>query len=189
MLKDELLPELLQHRSTIRIWSAGCYRGQEAYSAAILLNEAAPHQHHTVLGTDRDAWLLAQAEAGGPYTHSDVENLSQAQRAHYLLPDAPPHFVNPSLRQKVIFQQHDLLQDAFDSDLDLILYRNVEPCFSAAVNEALYHKFYAALRCGGVLFVGSVDAGPPSGLFGFQRHRGCLYQKVSPERIAEGKAK
>ena len=66
--------------SGINIWSAGCSRGQEPYSIAILLAELTSlRQQHYILATDLDRAALAHAKAGGPYNESDMTRVSESQ--------------------------------------------------------------------------------------------------------------
>ena len=74
-LEQLVLPELLRHRASLRVWSAGCSNGSEAYSLSILLQELGPSHRYSVLGTDVDQTILDRARAGTGYLASDVRNV------------------------------------------------------------------------------------------------------------------
>lgn len=184
-LRQQVLPNLMQSalrlkppRSRLRIWSAGCSIGAEAYTLVILLDEITFGGRHFILASDVDRGALNKARDGGPYTPEEVQNLSTAQRLNYLQPGGPPFYVQPSLRRRVEFIEHDLLSDPPPEDLDLIVCRNVVIYFTAEAKGALYRKFYQALRPGGVLFLGATEVIPRSHELGFRYFGLSFYQKV-----------
>jgi chemotaxis protein methyltransferase CheR len=177
VLQYQLLPRLLESRPSLRIWSAGCHLGKEPYGLAMILDELDPARKHYILATDRDQVLLTRARAGGPFTDRDIEQLSPRQGARYLQVGGPPFFVTDRLMRMVNFRQHDLLADRFESNFDLILYRDVEPFFTPSVGHRLHLKFFEALRPGGVLFIGSTDTIPHWQDIGFHRYNAALYHR------------
>ncbi|MFZ5808890.1 MAG: CheR family methyltransferase [Chloroflexota bacterium] len=184
-LAEQVLPGLLKEAfarspldAGLRIWSAGCSIGAEPYTLAILLDEIAPRRRHTILATDFDQGALSKARQGGPYTSEEVQNLTPAQRMAYLKAGGPPHFIQESLIKKIIFQQHNLFGDPFPSEQDLIVCRNVVIYFTAAAKDELYRRFNAALRPGGVLFVGATEIIPHPQDYGFRGFGISFYKKV-----------
>ncbi|OQY47609.1 MAG: hypothetical protein B6242_04645 [Anaerolineaceae bacterium 4572_78] len=157
-LRNKTLPELLTNGSSLKIWSAGCSRGQEPYSIAILLAELTSlRQQHYILATDLDRAALAHAKAGGPYNESDMTRVSESQlKKHFILRE-DGYYVNLNLQRKIKFQQHNLLTDKFNSGFDLIICRNVVIYFTAEVKNTLYNHFCQALRIGGILFIGGTE--------------------------------
>ena len=157
-LQTIILPEILRHRSSLRVWSAGCSHGQEAYSVAILLAEATSSStKHYILATDIDTSALERGRAGGPYLADELVHIPPLLRQHYFNSQPSGYQVNDSLRRSVIFRQHNLLADPFTGSFDLIICRNVVIYFEAAAKEKLYERFGKALRPGGVLFVGGTE--------------------------------
>jgi chemotaxis protein methyltransferase CheR len=184
-LRQTILPELLKEALRLRpqspglrAWSAGCSIGAEPYSLAILLDELSPSRCHTILATDLDLGALAKAKDGGPYTADEIENLTPSQRTAYLMPGGPPFYLKESLRKKVEFRAHNLLSDAYESNLDLIICRNVVIYFTAETKDSLYRKFHAALRPGGILFVGATEIISQPQQIGFRGHGISFYQKI-----------
>jgi len=75
-LAGQVLPELLQERRRLRIWSAGCSNGAEAYTLAMILHDlGAIDTGHYILATDIDTDVLEKAKQGGPYTREDVQEV------------------------------------------------------------------------------------------------------------------
>jgi len=183
-LKEQVLPPLMQSalrlkppRSRLRLWSAGCSIGAEPYTLAILLDELTPGKRHFILASDIDRGALGKARDGGPYTADEVQNLSPLQRLTYLQPGGPPFYIQPFIRQRVEFIEHNLLADALPDDLDLIVCRNVVIYFTAEAKEGLYRKFHQALRPGGVLFLGATEVIPRPHEVGFRPFGLSFYQK------------
>jgi chemotaxis protein methyltransferase CheR len=157
-LRERILPELLRQRAAPRIWSAGCSRGQEPYSLAMLLRATCrPDQRYHVLATDLDSSALDWARAGGPYTAEDIAGVPPELARRYLSQCQDGWWVSADLRRQISFRQHDLLRDTFDTAFDLIVCRNVTIYFTGETREALYQRFHTVLRPGGILFVGGTE--------------------------------
>ncbi len=160
-LQNSILPDLLRRRSALRIWSAGCSHGQEAYSLFILLNEAKNFEYqHQILATDIDASALEWARAGGPYTLDEISNVSPDLRLRYFTVSQNKYWINEPVRQKVSFRQHNILADPIASKFDLVICRNVVIYFETEAKESLYKRLADAIRPGGILFVGGTEIVP-----------------------------
>lgn len=155
-LRDSVLPGLCSDRRPLRVWSAGCSYGAEPFTLAMILDEMAPGVRHRITATDIDERILAKAREGR-FTDADVRHVPAEARGRYLEPRGGLYTVAPSLRQRVDFRRHNLLADPFPSGLDLIVCRNVIIYFTENAKAALYRRFRAALRPGGVLFVGGTE--------------------------------
>jgi len=181
-LQKSILPDLLKGRPKLRVWSAGCSRGHEPYTLAIILAElSGAYRQHEMLATDIDHSALGWAQAGGPYSADDVSNVAAALLDRYFKRQPDGYYVNDLVRRRVTFRYHNLLSDPFENGLDLIICRNVVIYFTAEVKDQLYRRFCAALRPGGVLFVGgteivprAMEIGLQSAGIGFYRRNGAL---------------
>ena len=160
----------------LKLWSAGCSIGAEAYTLAMLMSEAAPLQSYSLLATDLDRGALEKARARGPYAEEDILNLHPAQRRKYLTP-AAPYYVSESLQKRIRFEEQDLLLDQFETGFDLIICRNVVIYFTAEAKDALYARFCAALRPGGILFLGGTEIMSGPAKYGFQNFGISFYRK------------
>lgn len=177
-LRKKILPELLRTRSRLRIWSAGCSQGHEPYSLAILLAEiGSAYANHYILATDLDNSALTFAQAGGPYTEDKIVNVSDALRRRYFRAAPEGHYVVETIRRRVTFQYHNLLEDPFEDDFDLIVCRNVVIYFSVETKNKLYRQFRNALRPGGIFFVGSTEVLPYSAKLGLESTGISFYRR------------
>ncbi len=180
-LGKDIVPSLLEKSSfsskELRVWSAGCSIGVEAYTLAILLNESAPGRKCSLLATDMDRGALAKARAGGPYLAEEIRNLTPEQREKFLKP-GPPYFIKDELVHKITFQEQDMLTERFGNDFDLIVCRNVIIYFTTEAKTMLYSKFHDALRPGGVLFLGGTEIISKPADFGFRNIGISLYKKI-----------
>jgi chemotaxis protein methyltransferase CheR len=167
-LRDQLLPALTataaREGRALRIWSAGCATGEEAYSLALLarplaLSAAVPAQ---IVATDISGRALAAARAGR-YAERAVALMSPTERERCFLPRETakdPYEVRPELREAVEFRGHNLVADPppFPAgQADLILCRNVTIYFSRDTTAKLARRFHAALRPGGFLLLGHAE--------------------------------
>jgi chemotaxis protein methyltransferase CheR len=157
ILKTEVLPALFAASTRLNIWSAACSCGQEPYSLAMLLEEASPIYHHRIFATDIDESALEQARNGGPYTSYDVRNVDKRLLEKYFAKKDAGYYVNDCLKKKIIFQRHNILNDTFEHNFDLIVCRNVIIYFSEEVRDNLYKKFHSSLKPTGVLFLGGSE--------------------------------
>ena len=179
-LGAEILPYLLREAGGIRelkLWSAGCSIGAEAYTIAMLMAEIAPLRKYSLLATDLDHGVLQKARLRGPYTQEDIRNLSTVQRQKYITSVAP-YYVSESLQKHIRFDEQDLLSAQFDSHFDLIVCRNVVIYFTTEAKDRLYAKFSAALRPGGILFMGGTEIISGPSQYGLQNFGISFYKKI-----------
>ena len=162
-IAQEIIPRILAGKSQdepIRVWSAGCASGEEAYSVAMLLAEAlgaeAYHRRAKIYATDVDENALGLARAAS-YSSRDVQSIPAELRAKYLESVGGRWVVRLDLRRSVIFGQQDLMQDAPISRLDLLLCRNTLMYFNAKAQARILSRFHFALRDSGYLFMGKVE--------------------------------
>ena len=149
---------------TIRVWSAGCASGEEAYTLALLAAEAfAPGPPPVdVLGTDVSSAALAAA-AAGRYRERAVRGLEPSLRERYLDRQTDgSYLVGHRLRALVRFRRHNLVRDPVpplgESHFDLIVCRNVLIYFDAPTIAQVIESLQRSLRRGGMLMLGAADA-------------------------------
>lgn len=165
-LRTEFVRPLVQRRgkaTDIRVWSAGCATGEEAYSLAILFAEAfgdLPPPGFKVFATDVDEAALEVARRG-QYSLSQLTGLTEAQRKRFFLQEGDTYQVRKELRKFVIFGRHDLLKDPPIAQLNLLACRNVLIYLGEEQKTAILARFGYALRPGGVLFLGKAEAPSP----------------------------
>lgn len=171
---EYIIPDLLagiENRSEIRIWSAGCATGEEAYTIAILLYEALKELDSVtfkVIGTDISAKAINAAKQG-KYQSPTLKNLPKQFFTKYFCPssDGRYHQICDEIRNVVNFYVGDLTKFQPPSYLDAIFCRNVLIYIEKGMQHDLLTKFYHSLRKPGFLILGKAEAiiGKPSELF------------------------
>jgi len=178
-LRTNVLPGLLAQRKAapLSVWSAGCSYGAEAYTLAMLLHEASPAVPHRIKGTDIDLAILAKADRPS-FSAADMVNISPARRQAHFHEARDAFQPKAHLRTRVLFGPHDLLAGPYPrAEYDLILCRNVVIYFNDDAKERIYRGFHAALRPGGVLFVGGTERLSDHKTIGFELLRPFFYRK------------
>ncbi len=149
--------------SPIRVWSAGCSSGDEAYSLAVLFHHHAEQTGGVdaigrvqILGTDIDRGSLEAAERA-EFTEADFADTPRDLRARYFS-GGPPYRLDDDIRRLVRFEYRDLLsQRSPPGRHQLIVCRNVLIYFDRETQERLFQSFHDALAPGGFLVLGKVE--------------------------------
>lgn len=175
-LEEKVIPDLLARSPRLNIWSAGCSIGAEPYSLAMILMDKTPGVRHRILATDLDVEMLAKAKLG-TYTANELKNIPPARMGKYFKQNGANYTVDDEVKARVEFQRHNLLLDKFETGFDLILCRNVVIYFTEEAKDALYRRFFAALKPGGVFFVGGTEAILNFREIGFQHYLPFFYRK------------
>jgi two-component system CheB/CheR fusion protein len=162
-LQHQTLPRLLNEKSErrqIRIWSAGCASGEEAYTLAMILAEALGidqfRQRIKIYATDIDEEALTQARHAS-YSDRDLKSVPDELQQKYFEEVGGRSVFRPDLRRVVIFGRHDLVQDAPISRLDLLVCRNTLMYFNAETQARILDRFHFALNNTGILFLGKAE--------------------------------
>jgi len=162
-LQREVMPDLLalaEPAREIRVWSAGCATGEEAYSLAIAFTEALgvdeTAKRVKIYGTDVDNDALRDARMG-VYPSKNLDSMPPELRDKYFEQTGSQFAFRPDLRRRVIFGRHDITRDAPISRLDLLLCRNTLMYFNVETQAQVLDRFHFALREGGYLFLGKAE--------------------------------
>lgn len=165
-IEQDILPRLLSTRDPsepLRIWSVGCSTGEEPYSLGMLVAEAMERrqQQHKVqiFATDLNSRAISVARAG-VYPASIAPELSPSRLSRFFTRemDGGPYRVLKSLRDMMVFSEHDVIRDPPFSRLDLIACRNLLIYFEADLQKRLIPLFHYALKPGGTLFLGPSES-------------------------------
>ncbi|HVK11841.1 MAG TPA: chemotaxis protein CheB, partial [Gemmataceae bacterium] len=156
----EVLPALLGRLPAgdeFRLWVAGCATGEEAYSLAVLVREAADALPRPVpvkiFATDAHRASLDTAGAG-VYPEAALAGMSPERLTRFFTRTAGGYQVSAELRKMVVFAQHNVLKDAPFTRLDLVACRNLLIYFQPAAQKRVLSLFHFALKTGGALFLG-----------------------------------
>jgi two-component system CheB/CheR fusion protein len=162
-LTETVIPALLAELppdQPIRVWSAGCASGEEAYTIAMLLAEAVgPEQFRDrvkIYGTDVDEEALTQARLGS-YESRAVEEVPPQLLQKYFDRVNDQFVFSKELRRRVIFGRHDLIQDAPISRVSLLTCRNCLMYFNAEAQAQILSRFHFGLREHGILVLGKAE--------------------------------
>jgi two-component system CheB/CheR fusion protein len=158
-LQERVLPDLIdaarKDGRELRIWSAGCSSGEEAYSLAIVLAEALGDEQvpARIFATDVDAAAIAFARRG-IYPPGALKGVPTALRSRHFHKSPDGFEVAKRLRGMMIFGEHDIGARAPFPRIDLILCRNVLIYFTPPMQRGALETFAYSLRAGGRLVLG-----------------------------------
>lgn len=171
LLEETILPELIARRSaqrSIRIWSAGCSTGEEAYSLAMAVDQLLPSRRSwkvCILGTDINRRALEYAKQGS-YRQWAFRMVKSDLQQRYFVEQAETWVLKDHIRTMVTFHLGNLFKDAFPSpisgiyDMDLILCRNVFLYFEPDAITHVTKKMTDVLTRGGCLMTGHNELSP-----------------------------
>jgi two-component system CheB/CheR fusion protein len=198
-LRTEILPSLIesarQQDNGLRIWSAGCATGEEAYSIAILVCEALGDSidrfNLRIFATDLDADAVTFARRG-VYPAAALANLSEQMIDRYFTESEGEFEIKKRVRALTVFGQHDLGQRAPFPRIDLALCRNVLIYFTPELQKRALHLFAFSLKEGGYLVLGKAETTSPlPEHFTLEQSRLKIYRRhgdrvlIPPVRIRE----
>lgn len=163
----EVLAELAENRR-VRIWSAACSDGREAYSLSMLAHDddRIDPTAVSILGTDIKPEILRAARAGEYHAsetndiEGQLEPLSGNDR--YIERDGDVYRVSEEVKSLVSFRRHDLVQERPPDTFDLVVCRNLFIYINSEAKEAIFDTLGSALSPNGYLTIGMTETVPPS---------------------------
>lgn len=162
-LRQDFIPRLFENRepdNPVRAWVAGCATGEEAYSIAMMLIEQARQcdstSRITVFATDIDTDALTFARHGR-YPAAAMARVPPDLMRKYFETDGEFYKVRDSLRETILFSEHNALRDPPFSRLDLVSCRNVLIYLDASIQESILQTFHYVLRDTGYLMLGASE--------------------------------
>ncbi|RQD67200.1 MAG: protein-glutamate O-methyltransferase CheR [Tindallia sp. MSAO_Bac2] len=156
VLEKDIMPSILQKSKKPKIWSAACSTGEEPYTLVMLMNKFMPLSEIEIHATDIDSGALEKADIG-MYNEKATKNLPPDDVKRFFLRNGDFYQIKKEVKDQVKFKKHNLLEDKYPDNCDLIICRNVMIYFTEDTKSVMYHKFHDALKPGGVLFVGSTE--------------------------------
>jgi len=194
-LRDVAVPQLLERHearpSNLKIWSAACSAGAEAYTAAMVLQDmvnagksnARKDFRFSILGTDISTEILDEARTA-IYQRAFVSPVPAQMQQRYMMRSKDPRQdvvrITPELRRKVHFERLNLMDEAypFDRNVDVIFCRNVLIYFDKSTQAAVLTRLVSHLRPGGYLMLGHSESMAGSGIAGLQSVVPTVYQAI-----------
>jgi chemotaxis protein methyltransferase CheR len=148
----------------VKIWSAGCSSGEEAYSFAILMSQSGFRDKTFICGTDVNITVLKEARKG-TYSLRSMKTNAENYRSCGLAGSLDSYFttsydtmsIQSELKKNVLFSVHNLVSDAAFDEFNLISCRNVFIYFETSLQEQILDVFYHSLKPGGYLCLGSKE--------------------------------
>lgn len=162
-MAEEVIPQLVAARppySPLRVWSAGCASGEEAYTAAMVLARVLGEQTFRnrvkIYATDVDEEALDYARLAA-YSPRQVEDVPRDALDRFFERTDQRYVFRKDLRRCVIFGRNDLVQDAPISRIDLLICRNTLMYFMADTQSQILRRFHFALDDEGMLLLGKSE--------------------------------
>lgn len=177
LLDKEIIPELIaKFGRNLKIWSAACSTGDEPYSLVMAISKHLPLSQIKILATDIDKQVIAKAKVG-LYNEKSIAGVPEDLKKRYFTQIGPSFQISNEIKSRVEFKEHNLLKDAYPSDCNLIVCRNVLIYFTEEAKEEIYRKFERALKPGGLLFIGSTEQIIEYREIGYERKNSFFYLK------------
>jgi chemotaxis protein methyltransferase CheR len=162
-LSENIIP-ILKTYPFIKIWHAGCSTGQEAYSMAIIMQEEGLYDRTTIYATDFNQEALNKAKEGifsnamiKEYTANYQLAGGKESFSNYYISHYDNIIINQSLKENIVWANHNLVTDNVFAEVHLILCRNVLIYFDNNLQNKVQKLFYGSLVNGGILCLGSKE--------------------------------
>ena len=189
-LETRVIPQLIAKtnpQEEIRCWVTACATGEEAYSLAILLDEAVNRANKPIkfriFATDIDKSALEKATQG-IYSHTITNDINPERLERYFFRKENSWQVIRKLREKILFAPHDLTKDAGFTRMNLISCRNVLIYLQSNLQQQVLRNLHFSLASKGILFLGEAEAlGYIEPEFKNLDTRGKIYQKLRDVRL------
>jgi chemotaxis protein methyltransferase CheR len=166
-LRDQVLPAHCERakQRRLRVWSAGCSSGEEAYSIAMVLLESLPQPQNwnvRVLATDLDSDMLETAVAG-EYAADRVKGLSETRLRRFFTEHkdqgSTSYVIRPEVRRMVTFKKLNLMQPLpMAGPLDVVFCRNTVIYFDKDTQRDLFARIAPLQRPGDLLYLGHSES-------------------------------
>lgn len=193
-LKSQVLPNLISQikktgQNSIRIWSAGCSHGEEAYTLAIILHEyckkVAPEICIDFFATDVDDKALLKAQKG-KYDYDCIKEMKIKYLDKYFIRSGGKYEISETIKSMVRFSNYNLLNgnnyvpsESIFGNFDIILCRNVLIYFNEDYQKTIFSKLYKALSPNKFLVLGEAEGTINEYKHKFYRINNCckIYRK------------
>ena len=178
-----LMQKKQEQKAPLRIWSAGCATGEEAYSMAILAAELLTGKSCAVeiFATDIDSEVLERARKG-VYKTEFLKEVKFGLLQKYFIAHAGRYELKASIREMVNFSFHDLLSSnnkvpsmSIYGNFDIVLCRNAMIYYNSRFQDKMQTRLYESLNMGGYLMLGEAES-----VLG--KYQGCM-KRVAPLSI------
>jgi chemotaxis protein methyltransferase CheR len=187
-LRKEVVP-LLRTYPFVRIWLAGVSMGEEVYSLAILLKEEGIYDRCRIYATDINDAVLKKAKDGiypialmQAYTNNYIKAGGTRSFSDYYTAAYDHVILKSSLKDNVVFAQHNLASDSSFNEFQIILCRNVMIYFNSQLQAQVHHLLHDSLVMFGVLGLGAKETlkfSPHEHSYEEVDHASRLYRRIA----------
>ncbi|WP_372745887.1 chemotaxis protein CheB [Lutibacter sp.] len=185
-LKNKIIPAICKDKKpsdTIRIWTTGCSTGEEVYSIAILFDSYIRTNKLNLdfkfFATDVDSKALNIASSGA-YHINTVNEIEKTYLEQYFLKTGDKIQIIKRIREKIVFSNHNLINDPPFIKMDLISCRNLLIYLDSKIQKKIMHNFQFALNKFSYLFLGSSESiGDLAKLFKAIDVKWKIYQNIT----------
>lgn len=177
VLQNKIFPKLLQSKKTLKIWSAACSTGEEPYTIAMVLGNHIPLSQISILATDLDENAIQRAKAA-IYPERSLAEVPEDSKNKYFEKQGTFYEVKKEIKNTVTFKKHNLLNDTYEQNFDLIVCRNVMIYFTEEAKDQIYTNFGNSLKKDGILFVGSTEQIFNPQRYGLETEDTFFYRKI-----------
>ena len=169
ILNTKILPELFnRQKKNLRIWSAGCAKGEEPYSISIIINDILKKnkidKKVIIFATDIDKSAISIAKEGN-YSRKSLGNMKLSHYDNYFTFDGEKYSITSEIKKIVKFYEHDLLNpkqlapiESIYGNFDLILCRNLLIYFTPEYQNIIIKLLYKSLAISGFLVLGEAES-------------------------------
>ena len=190
-LETKVFPTLIKslaEQQQLRIWVAGCATGEEAYTMAMLADEAVRKANKSlsikIFATDLDSSSLETASKG-IYPVNIRQDISAERLKRYFIDQSDCYQVRKQLRQMLIFAPHNLTKNAGFSKMNLVSCRNVLIYMKPQLQQQVLQMLHFSLLSQGILFLGSAEAlGILQGEFFTINSKWKIYQRQREHKLS-----
>lgn len=176
-LEKELRGYIRKNKRPLKVWSAGCSSGCEAYTLSIMLHEIDFRANYSIIASDIDKDILNKAKIG-VYTEKEVKNIPKNIKNKYFIKKNDKYCIHKYLKRRVLFKILDLINDDYEGNFDLIICRNVLIYFNLDTKNKILKKFSESLMPGGLLFIGATESLYNYKNYGFSKVSTFIYRKL-----------
>lgn len=160
----DFLNRNFQKSGNLKIWSAGCSSGEEAYSMAILLKQNAMLDKTLIYATDFNKAVVQEAK-NALYSNASFalakENYKLVNKDdsldNYVVENKNYVTIKEDIKERVLFFEHNLSLDSSFNEFDIIICKNVLIYFDTDLQEKVFELFYDSLKFGGFLIIGESE--------------------------------
>lgn len=167
LLKEKIIPDIVHQKEAgdiIKIWTAACSSGEEAYSIAILFDQELKKQQLRnevkVFATDIDESNIDIA-ARGHYPFSIERDVPRALLEEYFIKDSTGYTIVPRIRKQIVFARHNIIKDPPFIKNDFVSCRNMLIYMSPVLQHKVLSVLVFGLQQDGILFLGSSENPAP----------------------------